>query len=102
MNLPDITAFLNVALGGGVVAILSALRGYIKDRSAGRVMRDDTAITRWREIADEREDQARGMRHELDWYRATYPRIYAEWLRMPPEDADRFPAVPPPPPRETT
>lgn len=90
-----------IAGGGTGTGLLVKLWQILKERNEGKLDREDTAIRRWQAIAEEYEEQAHRMAWELDWYRANYAAVRAEWLQIPPQDASLYPAVPPPPRKQS-
>lgn len=81
--------------GGGIGGLLLKLAQLRQDHASGELQREDTAISRWQRIAEEREKQTRELTAELNWYRAWYPRIYAAYRIGPPPGSGEYPPSPP-------
>lgn len=92
----DVTALstLIIALGGGtgVATLIVKLAAFMKERRAGHLEREDTAITRWQAIADEREEQVAELTAVLNWYRAAYSKLWAAYAVGPPPRTDDYPS----------
>ena len=84
-------------LGGGVAILLGAIGKFIYDLIQGRVIKEDSAVAQWKGIAEARLQEIRELKSELQWYRGFYPRLWHAYQRLPPDDKEKFPTVPPPP-----
>lgn len=84
-------------LGGGVAILLGAVGKFIYDLIQGRVIKEDSAVAQWKGIAEARLQEIRELKSELQWYRGFYPRLWHAYQRLPPDDKEKFPVVPPPP-----
>lgn len=93
MNSAD---WINFFIGGGALALVAGIAKLITDLRTGRVMRDDTAIARFKELRDEKAREAAKAWRIVQWYRDNYPRLWAAYMRLPPEDKDAYPPTPPP------
>lgn len=71
---------LAVILGGGTVAVLSTVFKAIQKHSEGRTAREDTAISRWKEIAAERQQESEHKSGVIAAYRRWYPRLWAAYM----------------------
>lgn len=77
------TSILGVILGAGTVSILKVLFDAIRKRSEGRTAREDTAITRWRELASEYQQESINKSRTIAAYRRWYPRLWAAYQGKP-------------------
>lgn len=87
-------------LGGGVAILLGAIGKFIYDIIQGRVIKEDSAVAQWKGIAEARLQEIREMKTELGWYRSFYPRLWHAYRELPPDDKEKFPTVPSPPPEQ--
>lgn len=87
-----------IALGGGagITGLLMKLWQIVQERRQGELQREDTAIHRWQELRDEKAREAEKAWRIVQWYRANYPRLWAAYMRLPPEEKEAFPPTPPP------
>lgn len=94
----DTSEWVNLVLGGAGVSLIAAIAAAIRDYRKGRVMRDDTAIARWRELRAEKAAEAEKAWRLLAWYRAHYAPLWAAYMSQcgTAEDRERFPPSPPP------
>lgn len=87
----------NVVLGGGgAISIITALISWQKDRAKGKLMKEDTAIARLKEDYDRKKREAEKAWRIVAWFRLYYPRLWAAYMRLPPEDKEEYPPTPPP------
>lgn len=88
---------VQLVLGGSGVTVLVALGKLLKDRREGKLMREDTAITRYKDLAVQSEKGAEKAWRLVSWYRSHYPLLWAEYMHScgTPADRDRFPPAPP-------
>lgn len=92
----DWPLILGAALGGGGIGgLILKLAQLRQEHARGELQREDTAISRWQRIADEREERIGRLEFELTWYRTHYPRIYAAWAIGPPPGKGDYPPAPP-------
>lgn len=68
-------------LGAGGVGVLPLVFQAIKDRRAGRLTSEDTAITRWRDLATERQAEAKKAWQIVSAYRRYYGPLWAAYQR---------------------
>lgn len=81
--------------GGGIGGLVLKLAQLRQEHARGELQREDTAISRWQRIAEEREQQVVELKRELGWYRAWYPRLYAAYRIGPPPGKGDYPPTPP-------
>ena len=81
--------------GGGIGGLLLKLNQLRQEHAQGQLQREDTAISRWQRIADEREERMEALEAELSWYRTWYPRLYTAWAIGPPPGRGDFRPSPP-------
>lgn len=81
--------------GSGIGGLLLKLAQLKREHTQGELQREDTAISRWQRIAEEREQQISELKEELSWYRAWYPRLYAAYRIGPPPGKGDYPPTPP-------
>lgn len=87
------TEILILLLGGGGVGIGTLAVKALKDRREGRTAREDTAITRWKELAGEREAEKEKAWGVVAAYRRWYPSLWAAYVTAT-ADRETFPADP--------
>ena len=68
-------------LGGGLVLLIPVVMKAIRDWREGGIKKDDTAISRWREIAEERQRNEAKAWLIVDAYRRWYPQLWTEYVR---------------------
>lgn len=88
-----------IALGGGtgLSALAVKLWSIIREHRSGSLQREDTAISRWKAIADAREEVIDEQEEELRWWRSHYPLMWAAYSAGPPPRENPFPATYPGP-----
>lgn len=91
------TELIKFIIGGGLAVLIGAIGKFIYDFIQGRVIKEDSAVSQWKGIAESRLQEIRELRRELTWYRDFYPRLWHAYQRLPPDEKERFPTVPPPP-----
>lgn len=90
-----------IFLGAGGVGVLPLVLQALKDRRSGRLTSEDTAITRWRDLATEREREAKKAWRIVDAYRRYYGPLWAAYKReggvldFPPDPTPRDEGAPP-------
>ena len=88
--------------GGGLTTLGYKIWQVVKEHRQGKLDVEDTAISRWQQIADKAESDAAKdvadmekelarLRKELYWYRAQYSRLYVAWAVGPPPGRGDFP-----------
>lgn len=94
----DWNNLVNVALGGSGVTILIAFGKLIKDRRDGKLIREDKAISRYKDIAKQNARSANKGWRLVNWYKTSYSLLWAEYMSKcgTEEDRHRFPPSPPP------
>ena len=80
-------------LGGGLVLLVPVVTKAVRDWREGRIKKDDTAIMRWREIAEERQRSERKAWEIVAGYRRWYPHLWTAYVRYT-GDRDTFPVDP--------
>ena len=98
----DLSQLIIAVLGGGGATGL-LVKGWqiFKEHSADKLDREDTAIAKWQEIAEEREEEAHNMKWELSWYRRNYQELLLAYASLPPADKRKFPSFPTPPQKQS-
>ena len=77
------TSVLGVILGAGTVGVLKVIFDALSKRNAGKAAREDTAITRWRDLATEYQQESLNKSHTIAAYRRWYPRLWAAYMGKP-------------------
>ena len=93
------TSVLSVILGAGTVGILKVIFDAWNKRASGRAAREDTAITRWRDLANEYQQESLNKSTTIAAYRRWYPRLWAAYQGKPGPKA-YFPSDPTQPDEE--
>lgn len=91
------TEILSVILGAGSVGILTVIIKAFKDRAAGKTAREETAITRWRDLADAYKRESEKKSEVIAAYRRWYPRLWSAYQGKP-GPKQYFPSDPSQPP----
>lgn len=95
MNDPFAQELIKWLLGGGAGLILAGLYRVIKDRRKGKVLSEDTAVERYKELrALQVEETAEENRYHT-WYRDHYVALWTETVKHHPEKASEYPVGPP-------
>lgn len=82
--------------GGGTVGIITALVGWTRDRRQGKMLKEDTAITRLKDDYDRKKREAEKAWRIVGWFRTYYPLLWAAYIQYPDSKKDEFPPTPPP------
>lgn len=91
---PDL---LKVLLGGGGAAgVVYALIQYVQDRRKGRVIDEDTALSRLKDDYERKKAEAEKAWRLVQWFRHHYPLVWTAYMQTPDAEKERFPPTPPP------
>lgn len=82
-----------VVSGGGLATIIAKVLQYFQERQTNQLDREDTAITRWQKIAEERERELAEAEDELRWMRRNYALLWAAYSVGPPPRYGDFPSA---------
>lgn len=88
-----IAQFIVVIMGGGVIALIPVIQKWIKQSREGRLIKEDTAINRWKELATEKRQDAEKSHESLTAYRRWYHRLWTRYVLIT-EDECTYPLDP--------
>lgn len=78
--------------GGGAASVVYAVVNFFQDRRKGRIMDEDTALSRLKADYERKDQESRKGWRLVGWYRSHY--ILAR-DHLPPEQREEFPPGPP-------
>lgn len=93
MTAESVAQFIVIIMGGGIVALIPAIQKWVKQTRDGRVAKEDTAISRWKELATEKREEASSKAAKLAAYQKWYHRIWTRYVVLT-GDEDTFPSDP--------
>lgn len=83
-------------LGAGGVVLSGGLGKFIFDLRNGRVIKEQSAVSTWKDIANARQQEIDRLKRENAWFRRSYASLWRTWmLGPPPGDPSKFPFEPP-------
>lgn len=74
------TSIVTALLGGGAVGIVTVVSKALRDRAAGRIAREDTAITRWRDLANEYQRESDDRLVAIQAFRRWYVPLWSAYM----------------------
>lgn len=89
----NLSEVITLLLGGGLVAIVTVLIKAVREWREGRTAREDTAISRWRDLANEQKHAADKGWGLVAIYRSAYIQLWAAYASAT-GDRSSFPADP--------
>lgn len=87
------TEFITGILGGGLVLLIPVIMKAVKDWREGKIAREDTAIHRWKVIAERQEASAERAWFIVGKYRTEYAKLWAAYVGVT-GDRETFPLDP--------
>lgn len=79
----DLNNLLTLLLGGGLATIVTLVVKAVREWREGRTAREDTAISRWKELAKEYKAEGEAKSQVIRAYRRVYPRLWSAYMGKP-------------------